>query len=239
MRIWLDPFKLQQLRPDAERRRAARSQAQNTQVSAGQIGGQPAVQGQQLNATVTAQSRLQTPEQFRNIVLKTEPDGATVQSGRRGARGTGRAKLRRRQPLSTASPAAGIAIQLAPGANALTTADAVKARVEQLAPTFPPGVEACPIPSTPRPSSASRSSEVDQDADRGHRAGRPGDVRVPAELARDADPDDRRARRAARHLRRAGRRRLFDQHADHVRAWCWPSACWSTTPSWWSRTSSA
>jgi multidrug efflux pump len=70
MRIWLDPFKLKNfsLMPSDV---SAAIQAQNVQVSAGQIGQQPSVKGQQLNATVTAQSRLQTPEQFREIVLKT------------------------------------------------------------------------------------------------------------------------------------------------------------------------
>ena len=77
MRIWLDPFKLKNfsLMPSDV---SAAIQAQNVQVSAGQIGQQPAVKGQQLNATVTAQSRLQTPEQFREIVLKTSPGGAVV-----------------------------------------------------------------------------------------------------------------------------------------------------------------
>ncbi|MGB0843081.1 MAG: efflux RND transporter permease subunit, partial [Pseudoalteromonas shioyasakiensis] len=75
MRIWLDPAKLQnyQLTPDDI---SAAISAQNAQVSAGQLGGMPAVAGQQLNATVTAQSRLQTPEQFQNILVKTNSDGS-------------------------------------------------------------------------------------------------------------------------------------------------------------------
>ena len=75
MRIWLDPYKLvsYNLTP-TDVRDAVR--AQNTQVSAGEIGAQPATAGQQLNATVTAQSRLRTPEQFRNIILKSSSGGA-------------------------------------------------------------------------------------------------------------------------------------------------------------------
>ncbi|RUW69316.1 efflux RND transporter permease subunit, partial [Mesorhizobium sp. M2A.F.Ca.ET.067.02.1.1] len=77
MRIWLDPDKLAQysLMPSDV---AAAVEAQNTQVSAGQLGGLPARKGQQLNATVTAKSRLQTAEQFRNIILKSNTDGSLV-----------------------------------------------------------------------------------------------------------------------------------------------------------------
>src|ERR1700761_9072977 len=77
MRIWLDPYKLQHyaLQPTDV---AQAIQAQNVQVSAGSIGGLPSVAGQALNATVTAQSQLQRPDQFRNIILKSSPDGAVV-----------------------------------------------------------------------------------------------------------------------------------------------------------------
>ncbi len=77
MRIWLDPAKLLQFKlVPADVRTAV--QAQNAQVSAGQLGGLPAVQGQQLNATITSQSRLQTPQQFGDILLVTRADGSTV-----------------------------------------------------------------------------------------------------------------------------------------------------------------
>ncbi|HEX7798737.1 MAG TPA: efflux RND transporter permease subunit, partial [Asticcacaulis sp.] len=77
MRIWLDPQKLASynLMPSDV---MAAIQAQNTQVSAGELGGLPAVPGTMLNATITAQSRLTTPEQFRNIIVKTQSDGAKV-----------------------------------------------------------------------------------------------------------------------------------------------------------------
>src|SRR4051812_367701 len=77
MRIWLDPFKLHNYGLEPSDIRGA-ILAQNTQVSAGQIGGQPATAQTQLNATVTSQSRLQTPQQFRDIILKTSSSGAVV-----------------------------------------------------------------------------------------------------------------------------------------------------------------
>ncbi len=137
MRIWLDPFKLSsyQLMPSDV---SAAVQAQNTQVSAGQIGGLPAPPGQQLNATITARSRLQTPDQFRAIVLKTQPDGSQVRLG-----DVGRVELGDESYVATARynrhPAAGISINLAPGADSLKTAEAVKAKVRQFAASFPPG----------------------------------------------------------------------------------------------------
>ena len=147
MRIWLDPFKLQSygLTP-ADVQNAIL--AQNVQVSAGELGAQPTVAGQQLDATVTAQSRLSTPEQFRNIVLKSNTGGATIRVGdvarvELGAQSYGFASR------MNGLPAAGIAIQLAPGANALTTADAVKAKATELTSSFPPGVKlAFPVDNT-------------------------------------------------------------------------------------------
>ena len=139
MRIWLDPLKLRNYGLTAPDVRSA-ILAQNTQVAAGEVGGQPSVKGQELDATVTAQSRLQTPEQFRDVILRTDPGGATVRIGdvarvELGAEDYSvNSRFNRR-------PAAGMAIQLAPGANALTTADAVKAKVAQLASSLPPGVE--------------------------------------------------------------------------------------------------
>jgi multidrug efflux pump len=147
MRIWLDPFKLESygLTPGDVRTAV---QAQNIQVPAGEIGAQPAVPGQELDATVTAQSRLQTPEEFRNIILKSSPDGALVR-----LRDVARVEIGAESYIQVTRmngmPAAGIAIQLAPGANALTTADAVKAKAESLAGSFPPGIKlAFPVDNT-------------------------------------------------------------------------------------------
>ncbi|MEO8811541.1 MAG: efflux RND transporter permease subunit [Caulobacteraceae bacterium] len=147
MRVWLDPYKLNNYKLMPSDVRAA-ILAQNVQISAGEIGGLPAPRGQALNATVTAQSRLQTPEQFRAIILRTQPDGsqvhlsdvARVELGANNYSVTSRFNGR---------PAAGIAVKLAPGANALSTAEAVKKRATELSTVFPPGVKlAFPVDST-------------------------------------------------------------------------------------------
>jgi multidrug efflux pump len=148
MRIWLDPEKLSkyQLMPGDV---AAAIEAQNTQVSAGQLGGLPAREGQQLNATVTARSRLQTPEQFRNIILKSTTDGSLVRIN-----DVATVELAA-ESYTTASryngkPAAGLAINLATGANAIDTSEKVKAAIERMKPTFPENVEVVyPYDTTP------------------------------------------------------------------------------------------
>jgi len=147
MRIWLDPYKMANFKLMPSDVQSALL-AQNIQVPAGEIGGQPSVPNQQLNATITAQARLRTPEQFRNVILKTQPDGSQVRLGdvarvELGADGYGFISR------VNGHPAAGLAIRLAPGANALQTAEAVKKRAEQLASTFPPGVKlAFPVDTT-------------------------------------------------------------------------------------------
>jgi multidrug efflux pump len=139
MRIWLDPYKLQNfaLQP-SDIANAVRTQ--NVQVSAGQIGQQPTVQGAAINATVTAQSRMQTPEQFRNIILKTSPTGAIVRLGDVARVELG-AETYAIASLYNGYPAAGIPILLAPGANALKTVDAVKAKADELKASLPPGMK--------------------------------------------------------------------------------------------------
>jgi multidrug efflux pump len=140
MRIWLDAAKLQsyQLTPADV---SAAISAQNTEVSAGQLGGLPAVAGQQLNATVTAQSRLQTAEQFGEILLKTATSGATVH-----LRDVARMELGSETYNILAryngKPASGMAIKLATGANALDTANAVKAKIKSMEGQFPKGLKA-------------------------------------------------------------------------------------------------
>jgi len=137
MRIWLDPHKMAsfQLMPSDV---VTAVQNQNTEIAAGEIGGVPQPEGQMLNATVTAQSRLQTPEQFRNIIVKADPSGARVLLGdvARVELGADNYSARIR---ANGHPGAGIGINLEPGANALRTADLVKAKVEQMAPRMPTG----------------------------------------------------------------------------------------------------
>ena len=137
MRVWLDPYKLHDYGLQPSDIRAA-IQAQNVQVSAGAIGAQPALPNQAINATVTAQSQLQTPEQFRKIVLKATPDGALVHLSdvARVELGTDNYGIVGRM---NGHPGAGIAITPAPGTNALKLVDAIKARARSLEPTFPPG----------------------------------------------------------------------------------------------------
>lgn len=138
MRVWLDPDKLAKyaLTPTDV---AAAIQTQNTQVSAGQLGGLPARKGQQLNATVTAQSRLQTPEQFRNIILKSTADGSLVRLNDVASVELG-AEDYTSASTYNGMPATGLAVNLATGANAVRTAAAVKAAIDRLAPTFPEGM---------------------------------------------------------------------------------------------------
>ena len=148
MRIWLDPAKLQNYKLTPADISASIS-AQNAQVSAGQLGGMPAVDGQQLNATVTAQSRLQTPEQFEQILVKTNPDGSFVR-----LEDVARVELGGESYRVVArydgQPASGLGIKLASGANALDTAEGVKKAIEELKPFFPEGLDAVvPYDTTP------------------------------------------------------------------------------------------
>ena len=137
MRVWLDPYKLAAVKLMPSDVQSAIS-AQNVEVSAGQIGADPAPAGQQINATVTARSRLETPEQFRNIVVKTQRDGSIVHLS-----DVARVELGNESYTTAARlnghPASGMALQLAPGADALKTAELVKARVEQLSQNLPHG----------------------------------------------------------------------------------------------------
>lgn len=139
MRIWLDPDRLAKyaLMPSDV---AAAIEAQNTQVSAGQLGGLPQRKGQQLNATVTAKSRLQTAEQFRNIILKSQTDGSLVRLNDVATVALG-AESYTTQANYNGKPAAGVAINLATGANAISTAEAVRSTINRLSSTFPQGVE--------------------------------------------------------------------------------------------------
>ncbi|TIT34377.1 MAG: efflux RND transporter permease subunit [Mesorhizobium sp.] len=139
MRIWLDPDKLAKyaLMPNDV---ASAIEAQNTQVSAGQLGGLPARKGQQLNATVTAKSRLQTAEQFRNIILKSQTDGSLVRLNDVATVELG-AESYTTQANYNGKPAAGVAVNLATGANAISTAEAVRSTINRLSSTFPQGVE--------------------------------------------------------------------------------------------------
>lgn len=139
MRIWLDPAKLASFNLIPADIVAA-IQAQNSEVAAGEIGGQPMPAEQMLNATVTSQSRLQTPEQFRAIILKAQSDGSIVRLSDVARVELGADNYTTRNRVNR-HPGAGITISLAPGADALTTAELVKAQVQQSARSFPPGLK--------------------------------------------------------------------------------------------------
>ena len=115
--------------------------AQNTEVSAGQIGALPSPAGQRLTAIVTARAKLQTAEEFRDIVLRVQPDGSALRLGDVARVELGRDSYTTNIRTSGRT-AAGMAIFPASGANALVTADAVKAKLDELAPFFPPGMKA-------------------------------------------------------------------------------------------------
>ncbi len=139
MRLWLKPEKLHayNLSP-GDVTKAVR--AQNTQLAIGEVGQLPAAEGQQLNAVIVTQSRLSTPEEFGNIIVRANADGSSVR-----VKDVARVELGA-QDYSIAAridgqPASAIAIRLAPNANALDTAKAVKAKMTELAKFFPNGVD--------------------------------------------------------------------------------------------------
>jgi multidrug efflux pump len=148
MRIWLDPNKLDTYRLTTTEVIAA-VQAQNAQVAVGQLGGAPAVAGQQLNATISAQDRLQTPEQFRDIVVRSNSDGSVLKLGDIARVELG-AENYEFLTHYNGKPATGVAVSLATGANALSTAAGVQAKLEELKPYFPAGLTAVtPFDTTP------------------------------------------------------------------------------------------
>ncbi len=148
MRIWLDPNKLHTYKLSVDEVTAAIT-AQNAQVAIGQLGGAPSIKGQQLNATINAQDRLQTPEQFRNILVRGGTDGSELRLG-----DVARVELGAESydfvTRYNGKPSTGIAITLATGANALDTANGVRAALDDLKANFPAGLESVvPYDTTP------------------------------------------------------------------------------------------
>ena len=148
MRIWLDPSKLNDygLTPADV---SAAIQAQNVQVSAGELGGLPAVPGQELDATIIGPSYLQLPEQFGRILVRVTQTGAQVRVS-----DVGRVELGAESFTSSSKfnghNAAAVAVSLASGANALDTVAAIKQTIERLRPNFPPGLDVIyPYDTTP------------------------------------------------------------------------------------------
>ena len=139
MRIWLNPDKLTDYQMTVQDVMAA-LQAYNVEVSAGQFGGTPALPGQRLNASIIVQSMLKTPDEFAAIPLRTNPDGSIVR-----IKDVGRTELGTENYDSDVNfndkPAAVLAIRQAAGANALDTANAIRAKMNELSQFFPAGLK--------------------------------------------------------------------------------------------------
>ena len=138
MRIWLDPDKLASFRLNPEDVAAA-IRSQNTEVASGEVGGMPQPSANRLNAIITAQSRLQTAEEFRAIVVKTTVSGGVVRIGDVARVELGSENYSMSSRIN-GHPGAGMAIRPAPGADVLVTADLVKAEVTRLSASFPSGL---------------------------------------------------------------------------------------------------
>ncbi|WP_035246396.1 efflux RND transporter permease subunit [Desulfogranum mediterraneum] len=148
MRVWVNPDKLTSFNLTMEDVILA-LRAYNVEVSAGQFGGAPAVKGQRLNAAITVQHLLQTPEEFAAIPVRTNADGSVVRVSDIGRTelGTERYDVIARY---NGKPSAAMAIRQAAGANALDTADAVKEKLAEMSPYFPPGMKVIyPYDTTP------------------------------------------------------------------------------------------
>ena len=140
MRIWLDPHKLEQFQLMPSDIRAA-LEGQNTQVSAGQLGQLPSVSGQVLNVPIQARQKLQTVAQFENIIIKSDNNGAVV-TLKDVARVELGAESSDVQTRFNGMNGGALGIVLADGANALSTAAAVEAKIRELEPDFPYGLKA-------------------------------------------------------------------------------------------------
>ncbi len=148
MRVWVNPDKLTNYHLTMEDVIMA-LRAYNVEVSAGQFGGAPAMEGQRLNAAIIVQHLLQTPEEFAGIPIRTNPDGSVVR-----IKDIGRTELGTERYDVIANyngkPASALAVRQAAGANALDTADAVKKKLEEMSRYFPPGMKVIyPYDTTP------------------------------------------------------------------------------------------
>ncbi len=139
MRIWLNPDKLTEYQMTVQDVTTA-LQAYNVEVSAGQFGGAPAMEGQRLNASIIVQSLLKTPEEFASIPLRTNPDGSIVR-----IKDVGRTEMGTEsydmQVFHNGKPSAALAIRQVAGANALDTANAIRAKMKEMSPFFPHGLK--------------------------------------------------------------------------------------------------
>ena len=236
MRVWLNTDKLTDYGLTVADVVAA-LRAYNVEISAGQFGGMPAVKGQRLNASIIVQNMLKTPEEFANIPVRTNPDGSVVR-----VKDIGRTELGTEfydsEVFYNAQYSSALAVRQAPGANALETANAVKAKMDELSRYFPPGMKIVyPYETTPFVEVAI------EDVVRtlfeaivlvflvmylfmgNMRATLIPTIAVPVVILGT--------------FAVLGLLRLLHQHADDVRHGVGHRPAWWTTPSWWWRTSSA
>ncbi|MGB3809460.1 MAG: efflux RND transporter permease subunit [Parvibaculum sp.] len=139
MRIWIDPDKLASLKLSAQDVSNAIA-TQNAQVASGTIGAQPSLPGQQIAATVIVQGQLTSPEEFGNIILRANPNGSTVRLHDVAKIEVGGQDYQFSARLN-GKPSAAIGVQLAPKANALQTANAIRAKLDELQTNFPAGIQ--------------------------------------------------------------------------------------------------
>ena len=139
MNIWLNPDRLQGYGMSASQVLTA-IRGQNVQFAAGSVGASPQPQGQGFTATVSAEGRFSSPEQFENVVLRANSDGTTVRL-KDVARVEFGAQSYGTDTKYNGAPTGAFAVQLLPGANALNVAGAVRSKMDELAPSFPQGVE--------------------------------------------------------------------------------------------------
>ena len=148
MRVWLNPNRLTDYSLTVDDVLTA-LQSYNVEVSAGQFGGAPAVPGQRMNVSIIVQSMLKTPEEFAAIPIRVNPDGSVIR-----VRDVGSTELVTEaydiEGFYNGKPSAAMAIRMAAGANALDTADAVKAKMAEMSRYFPSGMKAVyPYDTTP------------------------------------------------------------------------------------------
>jgi HAE1 family hydrophobic/amphiphilic exporter-1 len=148
MRIWLNPDKLTEYNMTIQDVTAA-LQSYNVEVSAGQFGGAPAEKGQRLNASIIVQSLLKTPEEFAAIPIRTNPDGSIVRVADVGRTEMGTESYDV-EVFYNGKPSAAMAIRQVAGANALATAEAIRAKLAEMSQFFPPGMKVVyPYDTTP------------------------------------------------------------------------------------------
>ena len=214
MRLWVKPDQLAKLNITIPEIINA-VKAQNTVNPAGQIGGEPVPQGQEFTYAVRAQGRLQTEEEFGEIVLRADPDGSIVRVKDVARIELGAQNYNMKGRLN-GKPAALIALYQLPGSNAIEAADGAKKLMAELKQRFPAG------PGLRRrarhhPGRHRRHEGNHEDAVRGPGPGHPRGVPLPAGLAGDAHSAAGRAGLAGRHLRPVPAVRLLHQHAVALR----------------------